>query len=58
VYFFFASSSSGYDDHDNLNHGYITTGYRNINAKNNVYINSRTLVNNVHVALASTPLPL
>jgi hypothetical protein len=39
----------GYNDHDNLDHGYITTGYLVINIKNNVYSNSRTPVNSVRV---------
>jgi hypothetical protein len=37
VLFFCASGSSGYNDHDNLDHGYITTDYLDINIKNNVY---------------------
>jgi uncharacterized protein YunC (DUF1805 family) len=39
----------GYNDHDNLDHGYITTGYLDIDIKNNVYSNSRTPVNSVRV---------
>jgi uncharacterized protein YunC (DUF1805 family) len=39
----------GYNDHDNLGHGYIMIGYLNIDIKNNVYINSSTPVNSVHV---------
>jgi hypothetical protein len=34
-----ASSSSGCNDHDNLDHSYIMTGYLDINIKNNVYSN-------------------
>jgi hypothetical protein len=37
----------GYNDHDNLNHGYILIGYLNIDIKNTVYSNSRTPVNSV-----------
>jgi hypothetical protein len=47
--FFYASGSSDHNDHDNLDHGYIKTGYLDIDIKNNVYNNSRTLVINVHV---------
>jgi hypothetical protein len=39
----------GYNDHNNLDHDYITTGYLDINTKNNVYRNSRTPVNSVRV---------
>jgi hypothetical protein len=39
----------GYNDHDNLDHGYITTGYLDIDIKNNVYGNSRTPVNSVRI---------
>jgi uncharacterized protein YunC (DUF1805 family) len=39
----------GYNDHDNLDHGYIMIGYLDIDIKNTVYGNSRTPVNNVHV---------
>jgi hypothetical protein len=31
----------GYNDHDNLDHGYISTGYLDIHIKNYVYSNSR-----------------
>jgi hypothetical protein len=34
----------GYNDHDNLDHGYL-----DIDIKNTVYSNSRTPVNGVHV---------
>ena len=44
-----AFGAIGYDDHDNLDHGYITTGYLDIDIKNNVYSNSRTPVNSVRV---------
>jgi hypothetical protein len=46
---FCVSDSSGYNDHDNLDHGYITIGDLNINIKNNVYNNSKTSVNSVCV---------
>jgi uncharacterized protein YunC (DUF1805 family) len=36
-------------DHDNLDHGYIMIGYLDIDIKNTLYINSRTLVNSVRV---------
>jgi hypothetical protein len=39
----------GYNDHDNLDHGYIMIGYLDIDIKNTVYCNSRTLVNSVRV---------
>jgi hypothetical protein len=44
----------GYIDHDNLDHGnldhsYIMAGYLDIDIKNNVYNNSKTPVNSVHV---------
>jgi uncharacterized protein YunC (DUF1805 family) len=39
----------GYNDHDNLDHGYIMIGYLDIDIKNTVYNNSRTPVNSVRV---------
>jgi hypothetical protein len=36
---FCASGSSGYNDHNNLDHDYIMTGYLDIDIKNNVYNN-------------------
>jgi uncharacterized protein YunC (DUF1805 family) len=39
----------GYNNHDNLDHGYIMIGYLNIDIKNTVYNNSRTPVNSVRV---------
>jgi hypothetical protein len=39
----------GYNDHDNLDHGYIMIGYLDIDIKNTVYSNSRTPVNSVRV---------
>jgi hypothetical protein len=39
----------GYNNHDNLDHGYIMTGYIDINAKNNDYDNSRTPINSVYI---------
>jgi hypothetical protein len=39
----------GYNDHDNLDHGYIMIGYLDIDSKNTIYSNSRTLVNSVRV---------
>jgi uncharacterized protein YunC (DUF1805 family) len=39
----------GYNEHDNLDHGYIMIGYLDIDIKNTVYNNSRTPVNIVHV---------
>jgi hypothetical protein len=51
---FYASGSSDYNEHDNLEHGYITTCYLNIDIKNNFYNNSRTQVNNVHTTLVVT----
>jgi uncharacterized protein YunC (DUF1805 family) len=44
---FFCLRLYSYNDHDNLDHGYIMTGYLDINIKNNVYNNSRTPVNSV-----------
>jgi hypothetical protein len=46
---FCAFGAIGYDDHDNLDHGYITTGYLDIDIKNNIYSNSRTPVNSIRV---------
>jgi hypothetical protein len=37
----------GYNDHDNLDHNYIMTGYLDIDIKNTVYSNLRTPVNSV-----------
>jgi uncharacterized protein YunC (DUF1805 family) len=39
----------GYNDHDNLNHGYIMIGYLDIDIKNTVYRNSRTPVHSIRV---------
>jgi hypothetical protein len=39
----------GYNDHDNLDHGYIMIGYLNIDIKNTIYNNSRTPVNSVRI---------
>jgi hypothetical protein len=39
----------GYNDYDNLDHGYIMIGYLDIDIKNTVYSNSRIPVNSVHV---------
>jgi uncharacterized protein YunC (DUF1805 family) len=39
----------GYNNHDNLEHGYIMIGYLDIDIKNTVYINSRTLVHSVRI---------
>jgi hypothetical protein len=39
----------GYNDHDNLDHGYIMIGYLDIDIKSTVYSNSRTPVNSVRV---------
>jgi uncharacterized protein YunC (DUF1805 family) len=39
----------GYNDYDNLDHGYIMIGYLDIDIKNTVYSNSRTPVNSVRV---------
>jgi pectate lyase len=39
----------GYNDHDNLDHGYIMIGYLDIDIKNTVYRNSRTPFNSIHV---------
>jgi hypothetical protein len=46
VHIFCASGSSGYNDHNNLDHEYIMTDYLD-NIKNKVYNNSRTPVNSV-----------
>jgi uncharacterized protein YunC (DUF1805 family) len=35
----------GYNDHNNLDHGYIMIGYLDIDIKNTVYSNSKTPVN-------------
>jgi hypothetical protein len=39
----------GYNDRDNLDHGYIMIGYLDIDIKNTVYSNSRTPVKSVRV---------
>jgi hypothetical protein len=39
----------GYNDHNNIDHDYILTGYLDIDIKNYVYNNSGTLVNRVRV---------
>jgi uncharacterized protein YunC (DUF1805 family) len=39
----------GYNDHDNLDHGYIMIGYLDIDIKNTIYNNLRTPVNIVRV---------
>jgi uncharacterized protein YunC (DUF1805 family) len=39
----------GYNDHDNLDHGYIMIGYLDIDIKNTIYSNLRTPVNSVRV---------
>jgi hypothetical protein len=39
----------GYNDHDNLDHGYIMTGYLDFDIKNNVYNNLRTPINSIHI---------
>jgi hypothetical protein len=41
----------GYNDHDNLDHGYIMIGYLDINIKNTIYSNSRTPVHSVRVII-------
>jgi hypothetical protein len=46
---FCAFGSSGYNELDNPDHGYITTDYLEIDIKNNVYNNLRTPVNSVYV---------
>jgi uncharacterized protein YunC (DUF1805 family) len=38
-----------YNDHENLDHGYIMIGYLDIDIKNNVYNNSSTPVNSIRV---------
>jgi hypothetical protein len=48
----------GYNDHDNLDHGYIMIGYLDIDIKNTVYSNSRTPSTMSASSRASTPLPL
>jgi uncharacterized protein YunC (DUF1805 family) len=37
----------GYNDHDNLDHGYIMIGHLDIDIKNTVYNNSRTPVHSI-----------
>jgi hypothetical protein len=39
----------GYNDHNNLDHGHIMTGYLDIDIKNNIYNNSRAPVHSVLV---------
>jgi hypothetical protein len=39
----------GYNKHDNLDNSYIMIGYLDIDIKNTIYSNSRTLVNSLHV---------
>jgi hypothetical protein len=39
----------GYNDHNNLDHGYIMIGYLDIDIKNTIYSNSRTSVNSVRI---------
>jgi hypothetical protein len=41
----------GYNDYDNLDHGYIMIGYLDIDIKNTVYINSTTPVNSIHIVI-------
>jgi uncharacterized protein YunC (DUF1805 family) len=48
----------GYTDHDNLDHGYIMIGYLDIDIKNTVYSNSRTLVHNVRVITCVHATPI
>jgi hypothetical protein len=48
----------GYNNHDNLNHGYIMIGYLNIDIKNTIYSNSRTPVNSVHVVTCVHATPV
>jgi hypothetical protein len=53
----------GYNDHDNLDHGYIMIGYLDIDIdididiKNTVHSSSRTLVHSVRVVTSSMSLP-
>jgi hypothetical protein len=47
----------GYNDHDNLDHGYIMIGYLDIDIKNTVYSNSRTSVNSVCVVICVHATP-
>jgi hypothetical protein len=47
----------GYNDHDNLDHGYIMIGYLDIDIKNIVYSNSRTPVNSVRVVISIHDTP-
>jgi hypothetical protein len=44
-----------YNDHDNLDHGYIMIGYLDI--KNTVYSNSRTPVHNVRIVTCDHATP-
>jgi hypothetical protein len=46
-----------YNDQDNLDHGYIMIGYLDIDIKNTVYSNSRTLVNSVRVVISVHDTP-
>jgi hypothetical protein len=57
AHFFCAFGSGSYKDHDNLDHGYITAGYLDIDIKNNVYSNSRTPVNIVRVIICVHDTP-
>jgi uncharacterized protein YunC (DUF1805 family) len=47
----------GYNDHDNLDHGYIMIGYLDIDIKNTVYSNSSTLVNSVLIVTCVQAAP-
>jgi hypothetical protein len=38
AHFFCASGSSGYNDHDNLDHGYIMTGYLDIDKTSRIHL--------------------
>jgi uncharacterized protein YunC (DUF1805 family) len=44
--------------YNNLDHGYIMTGYLNIDIKNTVYSNSRTPVNCVRVVICVHATPV
>jgi uncharacterized protein YunC (DUF1805 family) len=47
----------GYNDHDNLDHGYIMIGYLHIDIKNTIYSNSRTPINSVRVVICLHATP-
>jgi hypothetical protein len=47
----------GYNDHDNLNHDYIMIDYLDIDIKNTIYSNSRTLVHSVRVVTCDHATP-